>query len=176
MYTKEEIEMAFNALVKDKDEVQSYADALIGHMDSIKTTYLKSYLFPFRAQVANASVKPLFGGAGASQINISLRITASLNIVGDDDISFDGGRLNSDTICNDILTGKTPVQSLARGSDKDYYLMPLAVYFNKNNQELYIDTEFIGDVSDYVDEGMLSHRLIKGGILDGSLIIKPRKQ
>lgn len=175
MYTKEEIERAFVALVNDKDNAQSYCDALIGHMDAIKTTYLKSYLFPFMASVVHASVKPVFNGAGANQINISIRITASLlNIVGDDGISFDGGRLNSDTICNDILTGKTPIQSLARGSDNGYYLMPLSVYFNKNNQELYIDTEFVGDVSDYVDGGMLSHRLIKGGILDGSLIIKSK--
>lgn len=174
MYTKEEIERAFIALIKDKDEAQSYFNALIGHMDAIKTTYLKSYLFPFRASVVHATVNPLFNGAGANQINISLRITASLNIIGDDGISFDGGRLNSDTICDDILTGKTPIQSLARGSDNDYYLMPLSVYFNKNNQELYLDTEFVGDVSDYVDNGMLSQRLIKGGILDGSLIIKAK--
>ena len=175
MYTKEEIERAIIALIKDKDEAQSYSDALIGHMDAIKTTYSKSYLFPFRVSVVHASVNPLFNGAGANQINISLRITASLNIVGYDWISFDGGRLNSDTICDDILTGKTPIQSLARGSDNDYYLMPLSVYFNKNNQELYLDTEFIGDVSDYVDDSILSHRLIKGGILDGSLIIKAHR-
>lgn len=174
MYTKEEIERAFIALVKNNEDAQSYCDALIGHMDAIKTTYLKSYLFPFMASVVHASVKPIFNGAGANQINISLRITASLNIVGDDGIFFDGGRLNSDTICNDILTGKTPIQSLARGSDNNYYLMPLSVYFDKNNQELYLDAEFIGDVSDYVDNGMLSHRLIKGGILDGSLIIKAK--
>jgi len=174
MYTKEEIERAFIALVNNKDEARSYSDALIGHMDAIKTTYLKSYLFPFRASVVHAIVKPLFNSAGANQISISIRITASLNIVGDDGISFDGGRLNSDTICDDILTGKTPIQSLARGSDNDYYLMPLSVYFNKNNQELYLDTEFVGDISDYVDDGILRHRLIKGGILDGSLIIKAK--
>lgn len=174
MYTKEEIEIAFIALVKDKDGAQSYSNALIGHMDAIKTTYLKSYLFPFRVSVVHATVNPLFNGGGANQINISIRITTSLNIVADDGISFDGGRLNSDTICNDILTGKTPIQSLSRGSDKDYYLMPLSVYFNKNNQEIYLDTEFIGDISDYVEDGMLSHRLIKGGILDGSLIIKAK--
>ena len=174
MYTKEEIKRAFIALVNNKEDAQSYFNALIGHMDAIKTTYLKSYLFPFRASVVHATVNPLFNGAGANQINISLRITASLNIIGDDGISFDGGRLNSDTICDDILTGKTPIQSLARGSDNDYYLMPLSVYFNKNNQEIYLDTEFIGDISDYVEDGMLSHRLIKGGILDGSLIIKAK--